>query len=186
MKKLTRHLKNTTVLVAGVLTLGLNTHSVAAARCVNASGAVVAYAANVAACPAGSSFKGDVDAVAAPTADQHNQAKSLAAKDKTTADALERQRLRDEKAQSKALLALQKRQNSKGKSCRSAEIALARAQDHYDDAAGAKPKMKKQSSKSANKIHTSERAEDTKLSKAQKKAKKKLEAAQDKRGIACS
>ena len=176
----------TTLFFSAVLGLAAPSTSLAAARCVNPAGAIVAYAQSAAACPAGSQFKGDVETAAAPSAAEQAQSKQLASKDKSTADAMERKRIADEKAQGKALLALQKRDNAKGKNCQKAELALARAQDHFDNAAGAKPKTKKSSAKSGQQTHTSERPDDAKQSKAQKKAKTKLEAAQDRRAIACS
>ena len=172
------------LIIAALIASSLSTQALAAARCTNATGAVVAYAQTAIECPAGTQFKGEVGSVNAPSAAEQQQTKNLTSQNKLTGDALERQRIKDERAQSKAMLALQKRQAGKGKSCKTAELALARAQEQYDNAPVAKAKKSK--SKSKNTTHTSERYEESKESKAQKKSKRKLEIAQDKRAMACA
>ena len=171
-------------LLIALAPLFFNTQLHAAARCVNAAGAVVAYSQTAAQCPTGTQFKGDVDTTQAPSADERNQAKAKASNDKQSADSLERQRISDERAQSKAMLAMQKRNDGKAKSCKQAELALNKAQASYDNAPSAK--MKKSKSKSGDKVNTSQRVDDVKQSKSQKKAQAKLTAAQDRHAIACS
>ncbi len=163
--------------------VSLNAH--AAARCVNAAGAVVGYADTPASCPAGSQFKGEVAAMPAAQAADVKNAQTQASKDQKAVRALEAKQLKEERANVKAQLAAQKRSSSKAKSCQAAELALKRAKDRYDDAPSASVKQHKGKKNSKTQTHTVIRDSDTKAGKSKRKAQHALEAAQGKRDFAC-
>jgi hypothetical protein len=159
--------------------------SQAAARCVNTAGAVVGYADTAASCPAGSQFKGEVAAVPAAPASDVKSAQAQAAKDQKSVDAMDKARLKEERANAKAQLAAQKRGAGKAKSCKAAELALMRAKNRYDDAPSASTKTKT-GKKSKSQTHVVMRESEGKAGKAKRKAQHALEAAQGKRDLACA
>ncbi len=159
--------------------------SQAAARCVNAAGGVVGYADTAASCPAGSSFKGEVAAMPAAPASDVKSAQAQAAKDQKAVATLEANRAKEERANAKAQLAAQKSSASKAKQCKTAELALKRAQDRYDDSPSATVKTRKAKKNSKTQTHSVIREGDGKSGKARKKALHALEAAQGKRALAC-
>jgi hypothetical protein len=182
------HMKN--IIALGTVCLSLlavfNAH--AAVRCTNAAGAV-AYADTAAACPAGYSQKGEVAAMPPVAAKDQALAQHQAANDKKAADALDKQRIKDERATAKAQLAAQKGGASKAKQCKTAELALKRAKDKYDDAPSASSKSKKSSKaskKDGGQTHVVMREGDDKASKAKKKARHSVDNAQAKRDLACA
>jgi hypothetical protein len=166
-----------------LLATAFSLNAQAATRCVNAAGAVVGYADTAASCPAGSSFKGEVAPMPAAAASDVKSAQAQAARDQKSVDALEARRLKDERADAKAQLAAQKKNGSKVKSCKAAELALKRAQNRYEDAPSASVKQHK--GKKNAQTHTVIRESDTKAGKGKKKAQHALEAAQGKRDLAC-
>lgn len=155
----------------------------AATRCVNAAGAVVGYADTADACPVGSRFKGEVAPMPAAAASDVKNAQGQATRDQKSVDSLEAKRLKDERADAKAQLTAQKKNSSKVKSCQSAELALKRAKNRYDDPPSARVKQRK--GKKNAQTHTVIRDSDTKAGKGKKKAQHALEAAQGKRDMAC-
>jgi hypothetical protein len=161
----------------------INAH--AAARCVNAAGAVVGYADSAASCPAGSQFKGEVAAMPPAAASDVKSAQAQAAKDQKTVDALAAKQLKEDRANAKAQLAAQKKNASKAKSCKAAELALSRAKNRYDDSPRASYKHKKAGKNIQEQSHTVIRDSDSTAGKARKKALRGQEAAQDKRDLAC-
>lgn len=161
----------------------LNAH--AATRCVNAAGAVVGYADTAATCPAGSSFKGEVAPMPAAAASDVKNAQAQAARDQKAVDALEAQRMKDERADAKAQLAAQTKNSGKAKSCKAAELALKRAKNRYDDAPSASVKQSKSKKSSKTQTHTVIHDSETKAGKSKRKAQHALEAAQGKRDLAC-
>jgi hypothetical protein len=171
------------LLVTALSVLSFNAQ--AATRCVNPAGAVVGYADTAASCPAGSSFKGEIAPMPAAAASDVKSAQAQAARDQKSVDALEAKRLKDERADAKARLAAQKKNASQAKSCKTAELALKRAKDRYDDAPSASAKQPKAKKNSKTQTHTVIRDSDTKAGKAKKKAQHALEAAQGKRDLAC-
>jgi hypothetical protein len=157
----------------------------AAVRCTNAAGAM-AYADTASACPAGYTQKGEVAAMPPVTAKDQALAQQQSTSDKKAADALDKQRIKDERAAAKAQYAAQKGGASKVKRCKTAELALKRAKDKYDDAPSASTKHSKASKKSKTQTHVVVREGDDKASKAKKKARHGLENAQAKRDLACA
>jgi hypothetical protein len=119
------------------------------------------------------------------------QAKAQAASDQRTGDALEKQRLAQERAAAKANFAAQRqnaRQAGKVKSCKKAELALKQAKDKYDDTPSDSlkhPKQAKQKNASTAPTHTVTRDGDDKTNKAKKKAQRGVENAQAKRDLVC-
>jgi hypothetical protein len=156
-------------------------------RCTNPAGTVIAYAESALGCPAGSQAKGEVAPANQPTASQMAQTKAQVDSDRSTGNALESKRLKEERAQAKAIAALQKDKDSKAKRCKAADVALKRAQERYSDNPKTSSKGNKASSKaSKNPSHTVVREENEKSSKSRKKAKRGLESAQAKRDSVCS
>jgi hypothetical protein len=184
---------NTATLVGlALLALGASFNAHAAVRCTNAAGAT-AYADNAMACPVGYKALSDVAAMPPATPNDVAQAQAQARSDKTTGDALEKQRLKEDRAAAKAQYAASKRSASKTKSCKTAELAFKRAQDKYDDVPSASikhPKASKQNGKQAKgqsntAQHTVTREADSKEGRAKKKAQRGVEHAQAKRDLAC-
>ncbi len=182
------HMKNIITLGTACLSLLAIFNVHAAVRCTNAAGAV-AYADTAAACPAGYRQQGEVAAMPPVAAKDQALAQQQAASDKKAADALDKQRSKDERAAAKAQLAAQKGGASKAKQCKTAELALKRAKDKYDDAPSAGSKSKKSSKaskKDSAQTHVVVREGDDKASKAKKKALHGLENAQTKRDLTCA
>jgi hypothetical protein len=184
----TRTLNIISTLSIGLLSLLAVFNAHAAVRCTNAAGAV-AYADTAAACPAGYRQQGEVAAMPPVAAKDQALAQQQAASDKKAADALDKQRSKDERAVVKAQLAAQKDGASKVKQCKTAELALKRAKDKYDDAPSASTKSKKSSKaskKDGGQTHVVVREGDDKASKAEKKARHGVDNAQAKRDLACA
>jgi hypothetical protein len=163
--------------------LSFNTH--AAARCVNPSGTVVGYADTAASCPAGSRFQGEVAAMPAAPASDVKSAQAQANRDQQSVKALETKQLKEQQAYAKAQLAAQKKGAGSAKSCKTAELALKRAKDRYEDSPTASVKHKKASKNSKTQTHTVVRDGEGKAGKARRKAQHALDAAQGKRDLAC-
>ena len=180
----------TTTLSFAVLPLLIAFNANAAVRCTNAAGAV-AYADTSTACPAGYTQKGEVAAMPPVAAKDQAKAQQQATSDKNAVAALDKQRIKDERAAAKAQYAAQKGSTSKAKQCKTAELALKRAQDKYDDAPSASSKSSKTSktnkkNNNNTQTHVVIREGDDKASKAKKKARHGLENAQAKRDLACA
>jgi hypothetical protein len=180
------HISFTAALLAAATLLLCATAHAGAARCVNAAGAIVGYADSAAQCPQGSSYKGDVGAMPKVDAADQARAQAQASKDQQAVSKLEAQRAKEAAANARAQAAANKQDAGKGKRCKSAEIALKKAKDRYDDAPSASIKTKKPNKNNKTQTHTVTREGDEKAGKAKKKARHGLEYAQSKRDLACS
>lgn len=170
---------------ACLLLLSLNVH--AAARCVNSSGAVVGYADTAASCPAGSRLQGEVAAMPPAAASDVKSAQTQAAKDQQAVAQLEKDRIAQARVAAKTQNASQKPKGDPSKSCKTAQLALKRAQERYDNAPVSAPvKQPKATRNDTTQTHTVVRDSDSKTSKARKKAQHALEKAQLKHDNACA
>ncbi len=174
----------TAVVTATVAAALLLTHVAtrAAIKCANAAGSI-AYAD--VACPLGYKPAGDVAPMPAVNAADQASAKAQTARDQKAADSLEKQRLANDRASAKARSAAHSKSTARTKSCKSAELAVKRAQDRYDDAPSASSKANASGKKSKAQNHIVVREGDDKASKAKKKASHALEHAKAKRDLVC-
>ncbi len=161
----------------------LNAH--AATRCVNAAGAVVGYADTAASCPAGSSFKGEVAPMPAAAASDVKNAQAQAARDQKAVDALEAQRVKDERADAKAQLTARKKSGNKAKSCKAAELTLKRAKDRFDDTVYDRSVSTNKTKKSSTN-HSTNWDNQSVNAKKRRSSQRSLEMAQGKRDLACN
>ncbi len=103
-------------------------------RCANAAGVVVAYAESSAYCPKDGATAAPIEKLSQPTPSQTAQAQRLAASDKKQGDALESVRLKQERADAKASADYSKKQASKTKKCKKADLNIGEAQAKVEDA----------------------------------------------------